>query len=181
MITKIIYFVHGTTTDNERGLATGWAGGELFALGVKQARELGRQVAHNKFDAFFSSDLRRAVDSAELGFGGKYKIVKDPRLREINYGDFTQTPEAEFKHRMNEFVETSYPNGESYRQVEDRISDFLRFLRDNYQGQQVAVMGHQAPQLALEILLNNKTWQQAIDTDWRHTKSWQPGWEYELS
>ena len=41
-------------------------------------------------------------------------------------------------------------------------------------------MGHQAPQLALEVLLNGKTWEQAFADDWRKTKAWKPGWEYEL-
>jgi hypothetical protein len=26
----------------------------------------------------------------------------------------------------------------------------------------------------------NKTWDEAITTDWRKTKAWQPGWEYEV-
>ena len=34
MSVNITYFVHGTTTDNEKGLATGWEQGELSALGV---------------------------------------------------------------------------------------------------------------------------------------------------
>ncbi len=41
---RITYFVHGTTIDNETGLATGWAGGELSELGVKQAKDLGGLV-----------------------------------------------------------------------------------------------------------------------------------------
>ena len=38
---KITYFVHGTTTDNEKDLATGWNNGKLSKLGMKQAKELG--------------------------------------------------------------------------------------------------------------------------------------------
>lgn len=37
-----------------------------------------------------------------------------------------------------------------------------------------------APQLALDVLLKNKTWKQAFAEDWRKTKSWQPDWEYQL-
>ena len=32
MTTKITYFVHGTTTDNEKGLATGWGPGWEYFL-----------------------------------------------------------------------------------------------------------------------------------------------------
>jgi hypothetical protein len=44
----------------------------------------------------------------------------------------------------------------------------------------VAVVAHQAPQLALDVIIRGKNWQQAIDEDWRKKKAWQPGWGYEL-
>ena len=46
---KITYFVHGTTTDNEQGLATGWAPGELSQVGIKQSKDLGQMVIDKKF------------------------------------------------------------------------------------------------------------------------------------
>jgi len=177
---KITYFVHGATIDNETGLATGWAGGELSEVGIKQAKDLGDLVADQHFDVIFCSDLKRAVDSAELGFSGKYKIIPDARLRECNYGDFTRQPE-EFKDDMTQFIDTPFPNGESYRDVEKRIVDFLSFLKENYAGQHIAIVAHQAPQLALDVLLKGKTWEQAIAEDWRNKKAWQPGWEYILN
>ena len=39
-------------------------------------------------------------------------------------------------------------------------------------------MAHKAPQFAFQVLTQGKTWEQAIEEDWRKTKSWQPGWEY---
>jgi len=33
-------------------------------------------------------------------------------------------------------------------------------------------MAHRAPQLAFEMILNNKTWEQAISEDWRKDKAW---------
>jgi broad specificity phosphatase PhoE len=50
MEAEIIYFVHGTTTDNENKRATGHAPGKLSELGVQHARELGEKVEQN-FDA----------------------------------------------------------------------------------------------------------------------------------
>ncbi len=179
MSVKITYFVHGTTTDNEQDLATGWAPGELSELGKKQAKELGELVADKKFDVIFCSDLRRAVDSADLGFGDKYKIVQDKRLRECNYGDLSQKPEKEFKDDM-EYIHTPFPNGESYSDVEDRIADFLSFLKENYNNKHIAIIAHQAPQLALDVLVKGKTWKEAFAEDWRKTKAWQPGWDYIL-
>ncbi len=180
MSVKITYFVHGTTTDNEQDLATGWAPGELSKLGKKQAEGLGLLVKDKKFDVVFCSDLQRAIDSAELAFSGKYKIIQDKRLREANYGDYTKKEVKAFKSNMNDFVEHPFPDGESYKDVEKRIKEFCDYLKNNYDSKHVAIVAHQAPQLALDVILKGKNWEQAICEDWRNTKSWQPGWEYEI-
>ena len=174
----ITYFVHSTTTDNQQGLATGWLPGELSEIGKEQAAKLGELVANKHFDVVFCSDLQRAILSAELGFGDKYEIVQDKRLRECNYGDMDGKPASDFKNRMDDFIDTSFPNGESYKDVEARLADFVHFLRDNYDGKHVAIVAHQAPQLALDVLRKGKSWPQAISEDWRKAKAWQPGWEY---
>ena len=177
MSVRITYFVHGTTTDNENDLATGWAQGELSEKGKTQAQDLGKLVAEQKFDVVFCSDLKRAIDSAQLGFS-KYTIIPDSRLREANYGDYTQKPASSFKQNITDYIDSPFPNGESYKDVGKRIADFCNFLKDNYNGKHIAIVAHQAPQLALEVILNGKTWKQAFKEDWRNTKSWQPGWEY---
>ena len=71
-------------------------------------------------------------------------------------------------------------NGESYEMVKERISIFLNDLKKNYDGKSVAIVGHKAPQLALDVLLKGDTWEEAFKNDWRKKKAWQPGWEYEL-
>jgi broad specificity phosphatase PhoE len=181
MSVKITYFVHGTTTDNEQGLATGQLPGELSELGKKQATELGRLIANQKFDAVFCSDLKRAVDSAELGFGYKYQIIEDKRLREANYGNFNGKPENKFKNNLALYINNPFPDGESLKDVEKRLRNFCKYLLTNYSDKHIAIVAHQAPQLALEVILKNKTWVQVISEDWRKTKSWQPGWKYEIN
>lgn len=116
---KITYFVHGTTTDNEQGLATGWAPGELSELGKQQAKDLGGLIENKKFDAVFCSDLKRAIDSANLVLGEKYKIIQDKRLREADYGDYTKKAHGIFKNNMNDFIDTPFPNGESHKTGEN--------------------------------------------------------------
>lgn len=175
---RITYFVHGTTTDNEHGLATGWAPGELSATGKQQALALGSQVGDAHFDVVFCSDLQRAIESASLAFGDKFEIVEDSRLREANYGNFTGEPAKTFKHRLADYVDLPFPEGESYRDIEHRIASFLNFIDENYSGQSIAIVAHQAPQLALDVLIQGKSWVQAINEDWRHSKAWQPGWLY---
>jgi len=172
--------VHGTTTDNEKDLATGWLPGELSERGEEQARRVGQQATGKHFDVVFCSDLKRAVDSANLGFGDKYQIIQDERLRECNYGDMNGTSASAFKDRIADYIETSFPNGESYKNVEARLASFVAYLQGSYEGKHIAIVAHQAPQLALDVLLKGRTWEQAIDEDWRRTKAWQPGWEYIL-
>jgi len=173
MTIKITYFVHGTTTDNEKGIATGWNQGELSELGIKQAKELGKLTADKKFDIVFCSDLKRAVDSAKLGFKGK--IIPDKRLRECNYGDWNGKKKD---WKTMDYIDTPFPNGESYKDVEKRIRDFLDFLKKDYDNKHIAIVAHRAPQLALDVISKGKTWEQAIKEDWRHKKAWQPGWDY---
>ena len=174
----IIYFVHGTTTDNEKKFATGWQPGELSDLGIEQSKKLSSLVIDKKFSVVFCSDLKRAIDSAQLAFGDKYKIIQDSRLREANYGDFTQKLASNFKDKLISYIDSPFPNGESYQDVEKRMADFVRDVSQKYDGQQIAIVAHQAPQLALDVILKGKTWEQAIREDWRLKKEWQPGWEY---
>ncbi len=176
MVVEITYFVHGTTTDNENNRATGHAPGNLSELGVQQAKDLGEKV-DEEFDAVYCSDLHRAVRSANLAFGDEYDIIKDERLRECDYGDMTQD---KFTWDIEDYVDESYPDGESYRAVEKRIRDFLDCLLEKHQGEKVALVAHQAPQLSLEVLTEGKSWEQAIAEDWREVGEWQPGWKYEV-
>lgn len=177
MAVRIIYFVHGTTTDNEEGRATGQRHGELSPPGIRQTRALARQVEDRTFDAVYCSDLRRAMDSAALAFGDDHPLLQDARLREIDYGDLTGKKKT---WDLKTFIDTPYPGGESYRDVERRMAAFLEYLGADCQGKRVAIVAHQAPQLALEVLLKGQTWEQAIEEDWRRTGDWQPGWEYVL-
>lgn len=182
MSVQITYFVHGTTADNESDRSTGWLPGELSDVGVQQAKELGTLVKDKRFDAVFCSDLKRAIDSAELGFGDAYTITQDSRLRECNYGELNGAPANSFKDgEMHMHIDTPFPQGESYEDVERRMADFLSFLKQNYDGKHIAIVAHEGPQLALDVLLGGKDWTQAIAENWRNTKSWKPGWEYTLA
>lgn len=181
MSVKITYFVHGTTTDNEQNISSGWKDVELSALGVQQSKDLREQAKDKKFDVVFCSDLNRAHDSAKLAWEGVYEIIPDKRLRECNYGDLNGASSNIVEPMQEEECITKpFPNGESYEDVKARVADFLAFLKQNYDGKHVAIVAHKAPQLSLDVLLKGKSWQQALAEDWRKTKSWQPGWEYAL-
>ena len=105
-------------------------------------------------------------------------IIPDKRLRECNYGDFNAKPSSIVEPLQEKNITNRFSNGESYEDVKARIVDFLEYLKKNYNGKSVAIVAHKAPQLALDVLLKGKTWEQAFAEDWRKTKSWQPGWVY---
>lgn len=139
-----------------------------------------KQIKGKSFDAVFCSDLKRAVDSAKLTFGKSVSIIQDKRLRECNYGDLTQHSSKEVE--QYDCIHKKYPNGESYPDVENRVRDFIKETLKKYAGKHIAIVAHKAPQLALEVIINNKTWEEAVKEDWRlkNPKEWKPGWEYVL-
>ena len=178
MAVNITYFVHGSTIDNENHLSSGWKDVELSELGIQQSKELVEQINNIHFDAVFCSDLKRAVDSAKLTFGDK--VIVDKRLRECNYGDFNGRASKIVEPIQKKSITKRFSNGESYKDVKLRVEDFLSEIKEKYDGKQVAVVSHKAPQLALEVIINNKTWMEAFKEDWRKVGKWQPGWRYVL-
>lgn len=180
MSVRITYFVHGTTKDNETGISSGWSDAALSDTGVRQGKELRAQTKDRKFDVVFCSDLKRAADSAKLAFEGRAPIIPDARLRECDYGKYNRQPSSIVEPMQENMITERFPDGESYEDVKARIADFLQFLKQNYDGKYVAMVAHKVPQLALEVLLKGKTWEQAFAEDWRKTESWQAGWEFEI-
>lgn len=174
METKIIYYVHGTTYDNASKRCSGWKQVELNDLGKEQAKNLGKNTKY-KFDVLFSSDLVRAIDSANIAFPGVEKH-QDKRLRECNYGIL------DGKHKSlvvyEEHIQKQFEGGESLKDVERRVRDFVEDIKKNYRGKTIGIVAHRAPQLALEVIVNGYSWKDAIKNDWRKSGNWQPGWEY---
>lgn len=170
-----IFEAHGTTYDNEAHLSSGWNDVELSLLGIQQSREMGERYKDDHFDAIFCSDLQRAYKSAEIGFGNKWPIVKDARLRECDYGDFTQHPSEEVDIEKPKRLEVPFSNGESYKQTTDRMRLFLEDLKRDYDGKRVMIIGHRATQYGLEHLIKGV----AMDELVRVKFKWQGGWGYE--
>lgn len=176
MSVEIIYFVHGTTTDNLEHKSTGWSPGELSQKGIEQSINLKHQINMEQMDIVFCSDLKRAIDSAKYTFEGIKEIVQDERLRECNYGDFNGKDSKLVNYE--EHIDSPFPNGECLKDVEKRMQSFCEFLLEKYNGKKVAIVAHKAPQLALQVITQEIDWKQAIANDWRKTKNWQPGWKY---
>lgn len=175
METKVIYFVHGTTFDNEEGKCSGWKQAQLTEVGKERAIRLGEIRKDTKFDVIFTSDLERAIDSANLAFPN-IQHIEDSRLRECNYGDLDGKEKKLIVYE--EHINIPFPNGESLKDVENRIKKFIEFIKKEYRGKTIGIVAHRAPQLAFEVLTKDISWEEANKNDWRKSKSWQPGWEY---
>lgn len=178
MSIKIVYFVHGTTTDNELHKAAGWNEVDLSEKGIEQSKALRDKINIDEIDFVISSDLRRAVHSANNIFENDKEIIIDNRLRECNYGDLNGDDSSKVKYE--EHIKEKFPQGESLMDVERRMRSLCNELLEKYDGKTIAFVAHKAPQLALDVITKNMTWKDAIANDWRKTKAWQPGWIYEL-
>ncbi len=175
---NIVFEAHGTTTDNQKHIASGWADVELSELGIKQSKELGERYGNDYFDVIYCSDLQRSYKSAEIAFGNKFLIKKDIKLRECDYGDLTQHPSEEVDKEKPNRIEKPFPSGESYNQTSERMRVFLQELLKEYDGKRVMIIGHRATQYGLERWVNGVPVSVSIQLapKWK----WQPGWRYTL-
>lgn len=90
---------HGETDSNARGHRTGWSNPALNAEGIKQAEHLRKWFDQHQDLPLFSSDLRRAEQTAEIASGRK--PVMTDLLREQNWQTETQ---SELSDRCQLFI-----------------------------------------------------------------------------
>jgi 2,3-bisphosphoglycerate-dependent phosphoglycerate mutase len=178
MSIEIVFETHALSEDNERGIATGWLPGRLSVRGRANAAEIGRRRRDDGIAAVFTSDLRRAAETAEIAFGDTdITILHDWRLRECDFGLRNGSPAAELRLDRVDYLDLPYPGGESHRQAMQRVAGFLADLPTRWAGRRVMLIGHVATQRALEHVINGLTVQElvAADFEWRVE-----GWEYRL-
>ncbi|WP_336210265.1 histidine phosphatase family protein [Nonomuraea sp. LPB2021202275-12-8] len=175
MPVRLIYETHATTVDNETGIATGRLPGELSKAGREQAAELGER--RRGVDVVYASDLRRAVQTAEIAFGGTREILLDARLRECDYGIYNGRPVSEVGALRSRHVDTPWPGGQSYRQVVAETAAFLEDVSKLWQGRTVLIIAHRANRLALRNLFDGVPLEELVDAP----LDWRPGWEYTLA
>jgi broad specificity phosphatase PhoE len=178
MSIEIVFETHSLSGDNEQGIATGWLPGRLSARGRDNAAEMGRRRRDDGIAAVFTSDLRRAAETAEIAFGDTdISILYDWRLRECDFGARNGTPTAELRQDRENYLDRPYPGGESWRQALHRVAGLLTDLPTRWTGRRVMLIGHVATQWALEYVVNGVTLEEltAADFDWQ-----EHGWEYPL-
>jgi 2,3-bisphosphoglycerate-dependent phosphoglycerate mutase len=173
---SLVFETHSITEDNEHGIATGWAQGRLSPRGEELARELGARRREDGITAVFTSDLRRAVQTAEIAFDGSgIAVLHDWRLRECDYGELTEHPAPQV-HGAVTTLDERYPGGESWIEAMTRVSRFLTDLPLRWGGQRVLVIGHVATLWGLEHYINRVPLEDIREV----MKPWREGWEFRL-
>ena len=151
--TKLFFVCHGQSDGNLKKLCYGQNPGMLTELGHRQAEAVADYLSNVRFDCIYSSDQRRAYETAEpTADRQKLHIISDPGLREINSGKWecmswsdieTNYPE-EFELWIRSFSKAGCPDGESIGELYERISKHVRQLAKEHIGETVAVFTHAA-------------------------------------
>lgn len=124
----IVWLVrHGETVWNAEHKISGWIDVELSERGVQMARNLRPRLEPEQFDGVWSSDLKRAVRTAELAYGSPKK--QDQRLRELDFGPLEGenwlTIPADHQQGVIDFCEDCTRGGETISAFEQRVVSFL--------------------------------------------------------
>lgn len=80
----------------------------LSPVGRAQAGLLGKRLRALAVVAFYTSDARRAVETARLALGDDRELIVDPSLRELSLGEWEGRLIADLRREMPERLETWY-------------------------------------------------------------------------
>ncbi|MDE3231304.1 MAG: histidine phosphatase family protein [Chloroflexota bacterium] len=149
---RLLVARHGATAHNENGRITGQTDAPLSALGQRQAEALGERLAGARFDAIVSSDLARAMETAEaVARRMGLPVMIDPDLREIAMGAWEGRVFAELLRDEPEMVRRveldplgawGAPEGETWARFSGRVHGALARWRDHVPAGKVLWVTH---------------------------------------
>lgn len=135
--TTILLVRHGETVDNARQIMQGQTQGELNERGREQARQVAERLAEDPVDVIIASDLRRAIQTAEIiAAPHGLPVVTTPLLRERDWGGFTGRYIPELRGEV-------WPDDiESEEALLTRARQLLLHITATYPGNRVVAVGH---------------------------------------
>ena len=151
MTTRICFIRHGETDWNVARRIQGQIDIPLNDTGHKQAMAMAFNAAHHEFSAIYSSDLKRAYDTASaLVQRCEMEIKPLPELRERNYGIFQGMTAAEaglkypeaHAHYQSRNPDYDFENGESMQQFAARIALAIGSMTRHHRGETVVAVTH---------------------------------------
>lgn len=136
-MTTIFLVRHGETVDNARQIMQGQTQGELNEVGRQQAQQVAERLSTEAIDAVVASDLRRAIQTAEvIAKSHGLPVVTTPLLRERDWGSFTGRFIPDLRG------ETWPDDIESEEALLKRAQEFLQKMTATYEGKRVVAVGH---------------------------------------
>lgn len=151
-MTKFIFVRHGQSQSNIENRFAGQSETALTKDGQEQAELLCNWIFQNhKVDAIYTSSLDRAYKTALPYFKmSGTKIIKDDTLREINAGkwqgekyvDIKEKYPEEFDVWKNDIGNAKLPDGESVRELSERIVSEIKRIAQNNPDKTVMVVSH---------------------------------------
>jgi len=143
---------HGETAFNAQGNKyCGRTDIEINENGVRQAARMKELLKAWRFDAVFSSPLKRARRTAEIVSDQADAVISDDRLIEVNFGEWegknsdefkTLDPESWLNWLHDPGLNQAGRTGETAKQVIERLADFFGELLENFDGKTVLVVAH---------------------------------------
>lgn len=161
--THICFIRHGETDWNAQRRIQGQTDILLNATGRAQALAMAYLAAHVSFDAIYSSDLQRALETAHaLAQREGLEIHPLPQLRERHYGIFQGLTAAEGKERYPEAYALyrardphyDFETGESMMDLATRVVGAVDWMVRRHAGRTIAAVTHGG---VLDILYRKAT------------------------
>jgi broad specificity phosphatase PhoE len=151
LTTHVVIIRHGQSQGNAEGRFGGHTDTPLSPRGRRQAEATARTLAPEKFDAIYSSDLPRAIETATpLARLTVAPLENTEALRERSVGvmeglTFEEAAEQhpeQYQALLRRDFEHVLLGGESYRQTLDRASRKLDEVIEQHKGGRIALFAH---------------------------------------
>jgi alpha-ribazole phosphatase len=171
-MTEIILIRHGETDWNIEGRYQGQSDVPLNQNGIQQAKEMANRIRHYQFNAIISSDLSRAKQTAEiLSETCESPLQIDPRLREINqgewegmlYADIRSRYSKAFEERLHNPLDVAPPGGETVGQVRDRVLEAIQEIVEQFPDGIVAIVSHGLSLAIIKVHFNHYQFENVWD------------------
>ena len=154
---------HGQSEGNTREIFTGHTDIGLTPFGIKQVKKSAEYIVENyKVDKIYSSDLKRAVQTAEfVAEKTGLEIVKSEKLRELYAGkwegrEFYEVEKnypEDWKIWRNDMGNARCTGGESVKELGERFISAITEIAEKSDGKTVLITTHATPIRVTQCLL----------------------------
>jgi broad specificity phosphatase PhoE len=150
-VKRIIFVRPGETDWNRQVRWQGWVASPLSTHGKRQAERLANYVRHIAMTVLYTSDLVRAVQTAEILSGTLgFAPVLDERLRERNIGDWQGLTIDEmrawypdqYQQLLTDSENYRVPGGESRADVRKRMVEVFNDILKQDKGETIGIISH---------------------------------------